>query len=368
MVTTGSGCPKSKSMTMEDGVLKVAAAIKAKNPAAIVGMYWRTDMALEIAECSNGTAELAKAGTAWFLKDDNGTLVKKGKSYLWDYENAAGKAFWTKTLLNVVQKTLPNGKPNLDYLYLDGPSWGNVPTISAARNAAIAAAKYTFHANLQRECDALPGGGRNVILNGCDNPATAALFSSTGAAGTMFDHWSILQYTNRGADYGCNKNGTGPKGMCGTFNATAMDEAFALVRSKILSNMTLQVKGWVGPVIKQQGHYPPQIPTPATPAEQAIVAGERFNSELALFLLVAEENTFWMFSWFWGFDSWVPGQADSQTPKGFYPQAKCQLGAPKGPPVRKAGTVTYTREYEHASVFVDLDHRNASKVDFKGTC
>ena len=40
---------------------------------------------------------------------------------------------------------------------------------------------------------ALPGGGRNVILNGCDTMETAVKFNPTGAAGTMLDHRSILQ-------------------------------------------------------------------------------------------------------------------------------------------------------------------------------
>jgi hypothetical protein len=75
-----------------------------------------------------------------------------------------------------------------------------------------------------------------------------------------------------------------------------------------------------------------------------------------------------MFSWFWSFDSWVPGLPDSETPEGFYPQAKCALGAPVGPPKRITGTWTYTREYAHASVFVDLTNRTASRVDFKGGC
>lgn len=143
-----------------------------------------------------------------------------------------------------------------------------------------------------------------------------------------------------------------------------MEEAFQLAGSKPLSNMTVQIKGWVGPVIKQMGNYPPQIPTPKTPAEQQKVAGERFNSELALFLLVAEDHMYWMYSWFWGFDSWVPDLPDSQVPHGFFPQAKCQLGAPVGP-MKKASKTTFTREYAHASVFVDLGNRTASRVDFK---
>ena len=146
------------------------------------------------------------------------------------------------------------------------------------------------------------------------------------------------------------------------------DALFDLVRSPILSNMTLHIKGWVGPVLKQQGVYPSYLHTgPWTPAEQQQEAGKRFNSELALFLLVAEEQHYWMYSWFWGFQSWVPDDPDSQIPHGFFPQAKCALGAPTGPP-KKGADWTYTREFTSASVFVDLKNRTASKVTFKGAC
>jgi len=369
-VTTGSGCGKSRNITLEDGALDVAARIKAANPDVLVGMYMRTDMQLEVATagCTFITEELTAAGSAYSLRDDSGALISKNNNYLWDYTNADARALFTSYLVGVVNRTLvaghvAAGRPAMDYVYLDGPSWTAVEGISAARNAAIGAAKYGFFTELQATFADLPGGGRNVILNGVDDPGTAAAFSATGAAGVMFDHWSILQYVNRGP--GCNDPANT---TCGTFNATAMDGAFDLARSAALSNLTLQVKGWVGPVIKQQGHYPPSMHTPATPAEQAAVAAERFNSELALFLLVAEDRTFWLYSWFWGFDSWVPDRSDSQTPHGFYPQAACALGAPGGPPQRVGATWTYTREYAHASVFVDLTNRTASRVDFKGSC
>ena len=87
---------------------------------------------------------------------------------------------------------------------------------------------------------------------------------------------------------------------------------------------------------------------------------------MALFLLVAEDHMFWLYSWFWGFDSWVPDQPDSQTPHGFYPQAKCALGAPAGPPQRIGTTWKFTREFAHASVYVDLSNRTACRVDFHG--
>ena len=147
-----------------------------------------------------------------------------------------------------------------------------------------------------------------------------------------------------------------------------MDALMTLVRSDLLSNMTLHIKGWVGPTISQPGKWPPQLHTPTPGAERRQAMADRFNSELALFLLVAEDHMWWLYSWFWGFDSFVPGQPDSDVPTGFFPEAKCELGPPQGPPTRKAGTWTYTREYEHASVFVDLTNRSACHVDFKGSC
>ena len=97
-VTTGGGCAKTSKMTLEDATLSVARKIKATNPKVKVGMYWRTDMALEIGDCSNFTAELKTHGTDWFLRDDNNTLIKKGKSYLWDYTNKEGAAFFASGL------------------------------------------------------------------------------------------------------------------------------------------------------------------------------------------------------------------------------------------------------------------------------
>jgi hypothetical protein len=143
-----------------------------------------------------------------------------------------------------------------------------------------------------------------------------------------------------------------------------MDSAFQLATSPVLANVTTEIKGWPGPIVKQKDNYPPNLPAPTTPAEKAAIAASRFNSELAMFLLVAGEHDIWIYSWFWGFDDYAGGQPDSTIPAKFFAEADCPLGAPKAPYTRKSGTWTYTREFEHASVFVDLENRNASKVTF----
>ena len=90
----------------------------------------------------------------------------------------------------------------------------------------------------------------------------------------------------------------------GDFLVGAVDASFTFAQSKLVSNITVQIKGWPGPIVAQRDHYPPNIPTPTTPAELQRVGGERFNSELAFFLLVAEDSFFWLYSWFWGWDDW----------------------------------------------------------------
>jgi hypothetical protein len=368
MITTAAPCDVT-GRTIEDGTLAVARKLKAANPATLVGMYWRTDFVGEIASCSNFTAELKAIGNSTFLRDDNGNLVlEHGHSVMWDYTKKAGVNIFARALVNAVNQTFSNGAPVLDYLFLDGPDWQTLPNISLARNSRLQNAKMAFFADLQNQFDALPGGKRGIILNGVDTIDTAKKFNPTGASGVMVDHWTILQFLLTGEAMDKDKCSVTPPDVCGHFNLTAMDTLITLVRSQLLSNMTLQIKGWVGPTISQPGKWPPQMHTPTAGAERQQAMGERFNSELALFLLVAEDHMWWLYSWFWSFDSFVPGQPDSDVPKDFFPQAKCALGAPKGAPKRKAGTWTYTREYEHASVFVDLTNRTACRVDFIGSC
>jgi hypothetical protein len=103
-VTTGGGCPKKSKMTLEDGTLAVSTGIKKINPKVKVGMYWRTDFLLEIAECSNYTAELHAHGTEWYLRLDNGSFAKKGSGYMLDYSNPVAADFFARALENVVKQ------------------------------------------------------------------------------------------------------------------------------------------------------------------------------------------------------------------------------------------------------------------------
>lgn len=326
------------------------AAAKKVNPNGRYGMYWRTDFAMELAECSDNSAEWNAHAAEWTIKSDAGKPLDK--AYI-DYSNPAAANFFAKVLLD----TLADG--TLDYVYLDGfgdAATASFPGVSPTRSTAIVQAKHQMISSTQAKLDAL-GKGQGFVLNGCDNQETAQEFASVGTIGAMFDHWSILQFIQRGP------------GSTGQWNTTLMDQAFELVTSPTVANMTVQIKGWPGPIIKQRDQYPSNgPPTPQTPAEFAEVASARFNNELAIFLLVANEFDTWIYSWFWGFYDYVPGDPTSTIPAGFFPEANCKLGAPKGPYTRDPATMTYTRDFEHAHVFVDLKNRTACSVKFDTPC
>jgi hypothetical protein len=57
---------------------------------------------------------------------------------------------------------------------------------------------------------------------------------------------------------------------------------------------------------------------------------DEWNTALALFLLVAEDNVWWGYSWFWGVGDYIPVGPDHSCPDAFFPQLACPLGKPKG--------------------------------------
>ena len=98
----------------------------------------------------------------------------------------------------VLDAKLPSGKPVITYMYMDGAGCSNTAYfagIGPARSEAICSGKMDMIAKLQAKLNA-DGMGQNLILNGMDTPTTAEQFVPTGAAGAMFDHWTILQCVN----------------------------------------------------------------------------------------------------------------------------------------------------------------------------
>jgi len=82
-------------------------------------------------------------------------------------------------------------------------------------------------------------------------------------------------------------------------------------------------------------------------------ARKKIIFSLACFLIAAQENSYFSYSWGWR------AQSGSLID---YPEFHRPLGKPKGQPGRKQWT--YTRSYEHAFVWVDLAERKA-KIEWR---
>ena len=356
MITTGPLCldKLNQTYTERHSMIDLGTRIKEVNSSVKLGMYFHGQFGENLAKCSDFTSVWLDH-PEWRLKDDKGNVLSANHKdwYYYDFLNPDVVSFFVKMVVNVTTYKLPSGKPVLDYVYLDAfpdqrATSKYLPGIGPERSAKLVDARYACAGQVQLELDKA-GFGQKVTLNSMDAAWDAQRHASSGAAISMFDHWSIIQFLNQSD---------------GAFNEAMMDEAIQLVRSPVVSNITVQIKGWPGPIVKQMDVYPPNIPQPTTIADYQQIAGERFNSELALFLLVANEFDFWIYSWFWGWYDYIPGNAVSRVPANFFPQLQCPLGAPTTDPVRVNGTWTYKREFEHASVLVDLTDRNASYVKF----
>eukprot|EP00039_Didymoeca_costata_P020874 m.342719 g.342719 ORF g.342719 m.342719 type:complete len:439 (-) comp21751_c0_seq1:144-1460(-) len=92
-------------------------------------------------------------------------------------------------------------------------------------------------------------------------------------------------------------------------------------------------------------------------------AAEVLVQALAPFLIVANEHVFLQYAWFYEMQDGnipCPPGIECGMPSSWYPEFSKPLGPPKGPAV-KNGPI-WTREFAHASVYVDIRARNASKI------
>jgi hypothetical protein len=92
-------------------------------------------------------------------------------------------------------------------------------------------------------------------------------------------------------------------------------------------------------------------------------AADALVQTLAPFLIVANENVFLQYTWFYELQDGAipcPVGIECGMPSEWYPEYSKPLGPPNGPAVKNG--YIWTREFAHASVYVDVRSRYASKV------
>ena len=120
-----------------------------------------------------------------------------------------------------------------------------------------------------------------------------------------------------------------------------------------VSNISSAYPAWDGPVSR-----------PDSVAGLQGAMADLLVQSLAPYLIIAAPTTYFGYAWFYDWETGYglcPGStAECAAPVAWFPEFDRPLGPPAGPPV-VSGTV-WTREFMHASVYVDLADRSKSAI------
>ena len=98
-----------------------------------------------------------------------------------------------------------------------------------------------------------------------------------------------------------------------------------------------------------------------------IAAAERVVQSLAPFLIVANERTLLSYAWFYNLeDGYIACKQGFECgmPEHWFPEFRRPLVPPAGPAESDSTRTVWTRTFAHATVFVDLRNRTASRIDW----
>ena len=324
----------------------------------------------------------------YWLRDDHGVAYEPISL---DFRIKAARDWWVE----LIQEAQAGSQTRnlFDGLLVDSGSadihvnWNDTNhTMSLENVRLLSVAKMEMLAEAQSFYGALNGGRvlANPLLDwgviGFPSREAALEFPVTfhwqfveGALDEMFGGFSSLQ----------GEQGFG--NLTGLWNATTMNTSMTAMLNMTLSqNKTVLVRGYPGPcgvpfatLTSPQAQasipiptYPTAypVPSPTTVAEAREVAqSEAFLTQaLAPYLIVANSNLWWSYAWFYSPNSgWYPCEDESCIgPKEWYPTFSKPVGEPLSEPACNGG-YKWTRKYEHADVYVDLQNPSAATITWK---
>ncbi len=360
-------CTGSQNGTKtEEAIYATARRLKDVDPNVKVIFYWATDQ--QGISCYSA-GETFAAHTEWHLKDDHGKTVSNG---ILDPTNLAAVAWWVSIPFGGINGTgMYKGTPvhNLiDGVLADSAGYSNFANISLTRLEAIYDAKKKMVGELQNIATAANDG--IVMANGIsmygpphadprtpgDNNMEMLKFS----AAIMNEHTAVFESVNK-ANASLNV-------ALVSQDLDAMENAIKMENG----SKTLFIQTWPG-LYSGVMEYPPVAnggePTPTNNEEWRNALRSHYFFAQALVLSIAEANVYWFYgaTWYSARGGYLacPENLDScPAPPEWYPDLKKPLGAPLGPRVETSPYV-WTREFEHASVYLNFNEWNTSKVIFR---
>jgi len=297
----------------EAGFAVAAREIKKRNPRAKVLFYWNASLDTS---SRRGVYKAMKTFPAdGYLKDDRGNTVMRRKTVPnYDLTRPDVRDWWSDAAAKAVREYGADG------IFADAMGQDRAMGLDDDKIAELVAARVSLLEETRRKI----GPDKLIIYNGLlkDDPEKLLRFAD-GAMIESFGH----------PKYGSSKE--------------ALTAAFEATRAAARKGRIVLLKGWPGFTFRQADMM--QRPR----AELARLARERITLPLAWFLVAAEANTYFCYTW---------GYREMHGTFDWYPEFDRPLGPPKGAAVRDGWT--FRREFEHASVTVNLETK-AATIDWK---
>lgn len=306
--------------SVEPRIAAAARAIKQRNPGATVLFYWASDMPKHQWKESNAT----------FPEGGYLHVSRKGKPDLlqFDVRRQDVRTWWSGVAARATHDY------GCDGIFVDGATAGRPDGPWSKRFGAEQAAEMDkgVFAMLKQARERM-GPGKLIVFNPLhgsdqDHPRLGEQYLPV-TDGAMVDDF----------DRGANVRQQSPEYLANTIE---------VMRKAAKDGKIVIFKAWPGftwwsdKELMKKPH-----------AEQYRVAREQITFPLACFLAGAERRCYFCYTWGWlgeyGTFDW-------------YPEFDKPLGAPKGEATREGWT--YRREFEHASVVVDVEKKTA-KIDWK---
>jgi hypothetical protein len=307
-----------KHGSVEKGQEFDAVRLKATNPNLKILFYWNTFL-----DYSGYDAhEVYQQHPEWWLRKQDGELDKKGGNLKrYDLSNPEVRDWWT----DVVKEAVANG-------HCDGVFMDAFPQITSPANVKLwGQRKFDEIQEGLFETIALTrekmGPGGIVMYNGIRNTDKVNLgmqFLDVADAATI-EHFGHF-FSNS------------PESMAQDIE----DMIEAGKMGKIVVMKGWPGFSWIDKGIRQRPHE-----------VNLELARKNITFPLACFLVAAQKYSYFCYTW--GYQ-----QTDGSTD--WYPELDKPLGNPKGDAIRDG--FKYSREFEHCSVWVDLEKKTA-KIDWK---
>ena len=315
-ITIEKGQAARKYGNTEEGFAAAAREIKKRNPKAKVLFYWNASLDSSSVRFGYKAAQTLPVDA--HLKDAKGNPVLRRKTVPnYDQRRPDVRNWWSDAAATAIREYGADG------IFADAmgdPPIANQKTLDEQSLSDLRDARLAMMEETRRKI----GSDKLIVYNGLMRENREKLLRVTdGAMDEHFGHFA---------------NGSSKEQLA---------EAIEIVQTVGREGKIVLIKAWPGFSYREEE----MMKKPHD--ELARLSKKRITFPLACYLVAAQPNCYFCYTW---------GYREKLGTFDWYPEFDKPLGPPRGDATRQGWT--YQRDFEYASVYVDLETQ-AAKIDWK---